>query len=99
MMKLRLRMVRVTLVYHARESSPRTTKLILYHSSCARNVTQLKNVSRTTQLKRERKRSGPVGADSDESEYETRYDKNTVNLKATPEEEKSELTLNGFSLS
>ena len=87
MMKLRLRMVRVTLVYHARESSPRTTKLILYHSSCARNVTQLKNVSRTILPKKEQKRKGPAGADSDESEFETRYDKNTVNLKATAKEE------------
>ena len=99
MMKLRLRMVRVTLVCHVRESSLKTTKLTLYPSSCARNVTQLKNVSRITQLRRELKRKGPVGADSDESEYETRYDKNTVNLKATTEEQNSELTLNGFSLS
>ena len=90
MMKLRLRMVRVMQACHARESSPRTTKLILYPSSCARNVTQLKNVSRIIQLRRERRRKGPVGADSDESEYETRYDKNTVNLKATAEEENSE---------
>ena len=82
MMKLRLRMVRVTLECHVKEKLLRTMELTRCPSSCAKSVMQSKSASKTIQLKREQRRTGPAGAGSDESEYETRYDRNTVNLKA-----------------